>query len=469
MFRDFKQNLLQKIKLDPQKNVLLGFSAGPDSLCLLDLLHQNGFAVVAAHLDHGLRESSAEDAAHALDLCAELDVDCIVKKVDVAAHAALHHFTIEESARVLRYEFLFQEAERLNVQAVLVAHNADDQVETVLMHLMRGSGLSGLVGMREVLLPNPWSDSIPLVRPLIDITRAEIQAYLTERGQIPVLDETNADVQYFRNRIRHELIPYLETYNPTLRERMRRMADVAGFEDGYLQEKLEKNWKKALKQEGKHFLLFDRKVLLALHPAMLRRLLRRAIEWMDLSLRDINFEVINRAAGFFKQPTRSNRIDLLAGIELFLYRGDLVVARNNDPLLELWPQLQERGEKEIVVPGEMAVCPGWSLRSQKNTNTSLDFSEYIAYLDAKKLGNKLMIGRVQSGDRFTPFGDKAHTKKVGDFWTAEGLPARARRDWPLVRSGEEIVWIPGFRIADPYRVDETTTNVIQLELLKTNR
>ena len=108
-----------------------------------------------------------------------MGVECVVKRVNVAAHAVENHFTVEESARVLRYEFLFTEAEKRQVQAVLVAHNADDQVETVLMHLMRGSGLSGLTGMREVLLPNPWSDHIPMVRPLLTVSRADIEVFLS--------------------------------------------------------------------------------------------------------------------------------------------------------------------------------------------------------------------------------------------------------------------------------------------------
>ena len=452
--------------IDPEKKVLLGFSGGPDSLCLLHLLHETGFQVIAAHLDHGLRPSSAAEAENAKSVCQAYGMECLVNRVDVVASSREHHLTLEESARVLRYEFLFEEAERLMVQAVLVAHNADDQVETVLMHLMRGSGLSGLAGMRPVLLPNPWSNTIPLVRPLIGIRRVEIEDYLRKWGLVAVVDESNTDKQYFRNRIRHELIPYMETYNPRFRERIRNLADVAAVEDDFLRVSLDEIWVKAVRQQGDHFLIIDRDFLLNLHPALLRRFTRQAIEWMDPTLRDIDFKVINRATGFCRKPTRSNRVDLLAGIELFLYNGDLVFARVDDPLHGLWPQLQAVMECYIPVPGELMVSPVWVLQAYMQDETEIEPSAFVAYLDANKLTGGLLLDRVNQGDRFTPYGGESHTKKVGDFWTSEGLPARARKNWPLIRAGGEIIWIPGFRIANHVRVDETTTEVIRLEMKK---
>jgi tRNA(Ile)-lysidine synthase len=466
MERYFKHRMVQELAIDPGRTLLLGFSGGPDSLCLLHLLVENGFHVTAAHLDHGLRDSSADEAAHAQEVCNALGVECVMHRVDVTAHARQHHLSVEESARVMRYEFLFEEALRLEAQAVLVAHNADDQTETVLMHLMRGSGLSGLAGMRAVLLPNPWSDRIPLVRPLIEISRTEIESFLVERRLEAVLDASNTDQQYFRNRIRHELIPYLESYNPQLRERILRLANVAAIEDDFLRATTDGVWRKAVKLQGDHFLVIDRAILQDLHTALLRRFMRRAIEWMDPDLRDIDYDVINRAAVFCLSPTRSRRIDLLAGIELFLYRREMVVARVDDPLHGFWPQYLLADEIELPVPGRLQISPGWEIRSNVQKSHDIESSSYSAYLDAKKMKGRFVISRSRLGDRFAPYGLDGHTKKMGDFWNSVGLPARARDNWPILRAGGEIVWIPGFRIAHHARVDETTTEVIHIVLEK---
>lgn len=466
---DFKHHLTERLGIDPAHKVLLGFSGGPDSLCLLHLLLEHGFQVIAAHLDHGLRESSATEAAHAEVVCRALGVEFVTRWLDVGAHARQNHFSIEESARVVRYEFLFDEARRTGAHAVLVAHNADDQVETVLMHLMRGSGLSGLAGMRAVLLPNPWSHQIPLVRPLIGVSRVEIEAFLAERGLTGIVDESNTDQQYFRNRIRHELLPTLESYNPRIRERMLRMADVAAAEDEYLRMAVEEVWTKAVVEQGERYLVVDREALLSLHHALLRRFMRRAIEWMDPDLRDIDFEVINRAAEFSQSPTRSKRIDLLAGIEMFLYGSQLVFARVNAPLHALWPQVQMDEQRVVPVPGHLDLSPHWRLRVDTQKVSEVDTSPFTAYLDAQKLTGGLRLSRPSPGDRFAPFGLDGHTKKLGDFWNSEGLPTRARSAWPLIRSSEGIVWVPGFRISHHARVDDTTTEVIRLVVEKINR
>jgi len=251
--QDFRHYLRHEIGLDPLKTVMLGFSGGPDSLCLLHVLIENGYTVIAAHLDHSIRASSAAEAVHVQEVCGKLDVQCVSKRVDVVAFSKENHLTLEESARLLRYKFLFEEAERLGCQAVLVGHNADDQVETVLMHLLRGSGLSGLAGMRPVLLPNPWSSTIPITRPLIHLSRSEIEDFLEQRGLTAIVDESNTDQQYFRNRIRHELVPYLTTYNPRIRERIQNMASVISTEDDFMRFSLNEVWTKVVLREGDHF------------------------------------------------------------------------------------------------------------------------------------------------------------------------------------------------------------------------
>lgn len=459
--------LTNKCGINLDKSVLLGFSGGPDSLCLLYLLLECGARVNVAHLDHGLRETSASEAAHALALCHALGVRCTTKKLDVAGFATANHISVEESARILRYQFLFAEAARNHDQAVLVGHNADDQVETVLMHLIRGSGLSGLAGMRNFLLPNPWSELIPLLRPLLDYNREEINLYLRERKLEPVMDASNTDSKYYRNRIRLELLPILETYNPLIRQRLINMATVITTEDDFILQETKEAWENTVIEQGEKFLVLDRNRLTAIHPAIQRRLWRKAINWMDNTLRDIDYQVINKAADFCSRPTRTNRIDLSAGIELFAYKKDRVVlAYASDPLHQMWPQLTRKTAMALPVPGELWINDYWKIVSSLKTKYEPNLDRMVAQVDAQKIREPLVIGTVIPGEKFSPLGYRGENKKVGDFWTGEGLPARARSNWPLIRAGNEIIWIPGFRIADSVKVEETTTRIIHLELKK---
>ncbi|MGD9093773.1 MAG: tRNA lysidine(34) synthetase TilS, partial [Anaerolineales bacterium] len=210
--------LSDKCYLNPDKLVLAGISGGPDSLCLFDLLQRLGYQVVVAHLNHHLRPESAAEAEVVQSLSEAAGYKVVIGVSEVKQYAEEHALSVEEAGRLLRYQFLFEKGREFGAHAVAVGHNADDQAETVLMHILRGSGLSGLRGMSYYSLPNPWSDRIPLVRPLLCVWREEIIVYLRERDIKPIIDASNLDTAYARNRLRHELIPTLETYNPAIRK-----------------------------------------------------------------------------------------------------------------------------------------------------------------------------------------------------------------------------------------------------------
>jgi tRNA(Ile)-lysidine synthase len=215
-------------KLEAQNLLLIGVSGGPDSLCLLHALHALGYHIIAAHVNHGLRPEADEEEQTIKQYAGELGVEFFSCKVDVLSYASEHSNSIEEAGRIMRYHYLFERAEKMGVCAVLVGHNADDQVETILMHLLRGSGLAGLRGMEYRSVPNPWSEHIPLIRPLLSIWREEIVKYLTEHGLKPISDQSNLDTTFFRNRLRHELFPILEKYNPRIRENLQRLGLILG-------------------------------------------------------------------------------------------------------------------------------------------------------------------------------------------------------------------------------------------------
>lgn len=463
----FQKILYQTCNIDPQRPVLAGISGGPDSICLLDLLHRCKVNTIAAHLDHSLRPESASEAEFVARVCREYGIQFIGKKADVAEFSRKKSLAVEEAARELRYEYLFKAAQEHRAQAVLVAHHADDQVETVLMHLMRGSGLSGLAGMRMLLLPNPWSDKIPLVRPLLYTWREKIIDYCRERCLEPVQDQSNLDTRYYRNRIRHELIPLLQTYNPMIKDRLQKTSELISLEDDLVQLLMEHAFDEVVLQKKEKFIEFRRDGLKSLHPALIRRILRKSIFLLNQSLRDIEFDAVERGVEFTKKLNHSNQEVLCAGLSIFLsFHDRLVIAYDSDPLLDLWPQLLVNSRFPLPIPGETRINEKWIVRAGFSSIMMQSSDPYVCQVDTGELKGYLIIDTVQSGDRFMPYGMNGRMKKIGDFWTNEGLPARARKLWPLVRSGGQIIWIPGFRIADNVKVTENTRQILQIEVIK---
>ena len=201
----FLKTVQEQCHLQPDQPVLVGVSGGPDSLCLLDLFSRLEFPLIVAHFDHALRPESARDAEYVRSLAAAYGKAFTTTRQDVALYAQTAHLSLEEAARQARYRFLFEQAQVYSAQAVAVAHTADDQVETVLMHLLRGSGLDGLKGMPFRTEFPGWQPQLPLVRPLLTTWRAEVEEYCRLRQLEPLYDPTNRETLYYRNRLRLDL------------------------------------------------------------------------------------------------------------------------------------------------------------------------------------------------------------------------------------------------------------------------
>jgi tRNA(Ile)-lysidine synthase len=310
--------LVEKCQLDPGKPVLAGVSGGPDSLCMLYTLRQLGYPVIVAHLDHCMRPESGQEALKLHQLAESWGLGFLLGQDDVPNYAASLGLSLEEAARERRYRFLFAQAAQHQVQAVAVGHTADDQVETVLMHLLRGSGLTGLRGMSFRSLPNPWSDSIPLIRPLLGVWREEILTYAEQHNLQPSQDESNLDTRFYRNRLRHELIPELEQINPGVKRRLWQMADILSEDDDILAGVEQAAWKSCFLKQGSGYAAMDAAILRKQPLGIRRRLVRRAIGQLRPGLRDIDYLTVERAVHFLGTSTRSGKCDLAAGLRFEL-------------------------------------------------------------------------------------------------------------------------------------------------------
>ncbi|MFT3892449.1 MAG: tRNA lysidine(34) synthetase TilS [Anaerolineales bacterium] len=202
--------LQEQCGLTKDRPIVVGVSGGPDSLCLMGVLRNAGYRLIIAHFNHKLRPDSDADANVVEQTAARLNIVSVIENGDVRGFADSEKISIEEAARTLRYRFLMEQARRFRAQAVAVGHTADDQVETVLMHFLRGAGLAGLKGMTHCTVIKTFDPEVPIVRPLLDVWREETVVYCAANGLRPRHDPSNASLDFFRNRMRHLLIPALE-------------------------------------------------------------------------------------------------------------------------------------------------------------------------------------------------------------------------------------------------------------------
>ena len=488
------KSLLEKIAttidthqlLLPGDIVVLGISGGPDSLCMLHALRQlaGHYSVTlhVAHLNHGIRGQEAdEDARFVQELCASWGVPCTVERADVPALAQARRLAIEEAARQARYAFLGSLARRLGGRTVAVAHSADDQVETVLMHLLRGSGLAGLRGMR----PLSWLDElrlgeecpepaeaqpsrIRLVRPLLNVTRQEILAYCEQNALRPRFDRSNLDQTYFRNRLRHELIPLLETYNPNIREVLWRTAEVIAADYELLRQQLAATWPTVVRRESSEAIVFDLSALRALPLGLQRSVLREGIHRLRRSLRNINWIHVDDALAILNKGHTGAMATLPQGLMLTLGYEEATLSSGEQtlPLEDDRPRLY-RGPLSIPVSGWVMLPESrWSLSTEIIAREALppdwetNPNPYVAYLDASALTFPLTLRQRQEGDWFCPLGLGGRRQKLRDFMINAKIPRQERAAVPLLVSGDDIVWIVGWRVDARYAITPATTRVL---------
>lgn len=470
MFDSFQYILQHNCRIALNKPVLIGVSGGPDSLCLLDLFWRLGCPVIVAHLNHCLRLAAEAEVEIVRRETRARNLPLLYQKLNVSEYAKEHRMSIEEAAREVRYQFLFEQARQTGAQAVAVGHNADDQVETILMHLLRGSGLAGLRGMQYRLLPSNWDAEIPLIRPLLGYWREDIHRYLEERGINPALDESNLEIDYSRNRVRLELIPYLQKYNPKIKKAIFRMGDILGNEYEVVEESVRYAWDVCCVSQDVNYVCFDLIRLSNQPKGVVRHLIRRGIGSIRDDLRDLDYDQIERVIEFLNTPdakrTVINDISMLIeGKLLWLATSDVDL-----PLGDL-PQMADDQVYWLDVPGYCYLPNGWVFRAETVDVGALGrFSPeenqdaFQAWVDASRLSSRVELRGRRPGDRFQPLGMAQGSIKISDFMINQKIPQRARDLYPLVISSGEIVWIPGYRLGHSVRITPETEHIVRLSL-----
>ncbi len=466
--------LLEKCNLDPSLSLVVGVSGGADSVSLLDLLIKLNWKVLVAHFDHHIRADSTRDAQFVRQLAEHYQVPFLQGDAEPGSLVNKPGLSVEAAAREARYRFLFHQAQMHAAQAVMVAHTADDQVETVLLHLLRGSGLDGLTGMNYRGVVEAWSKSIPLVRPMLETWRSQVEAYCSMKHLQFVQDYTNQDVTYLRNRVRLEMMPMMEQINPQFKVGLQRLSTLVADDVKELDELCETHWPDLFKKSGEGWLALHSPRISLLSPALQRRIVRKA--WLQLKgeLDDVDFETIERARHLIEKPTRSKRIQLshglwllLEGQTLFLFMEGARLPFNEDYACF---EMDKTQIVEIPVPGIVELGDQWMVTSELLTNTPGKTwqcpDHFQAFLDADRIQQGLQIRAGRQGERFAPLGMDGKTQKLSDFFTNQKIPARLRNNLCLIADNAQIVWIPGYRTADFCRVTPSSRKIIHLRLIR---
>lgn len=459
-------------------------SGGADSLCLLGTLlalresrHPlTPGRLVVAHLDHGLRgEAGAEDARFVAAFAAEQGLECVVERADVGALARAEHRSIEDAARRARYAFLRRAARDTGAARICTGHTRDDQAETLVMHWLRGSGLAGLAGMAR--------QSTDLARPLLDLARADTVAYCAAHGWQPREDATNADNAYLRNRIRHELLPVLEQYNPNLRDTLIRNAALIAEDERYLEELTDAAWAEVVERTNAEAgtITFALPALTQLPSALRRRVLRRMETALLEDASRLEARHILAIERLVMSSTSGDRLTLPGDLLIRREYAALICERHG-PNRRSGPHRDATFPRALPVPGALDLPElGWRLRARvlpgpldaaalhapsspiTDAATGARLPAPRAYLDADSAGATLLVRTWRRGDRIQPLG-MGNEKKLQDLFTDAKIPRALRTRLPLVFGANHLLWVAGLRLDERARVRDTTTRVLVLDI-----
>lgn len=440
--------------------VVVAVSGGPDSLALLHALQELkgiwSLKLSVAHFNHRLRPEASEEARYVSSLADRLSVPVYIGEGDVARYAGEHKLSTQVAARELRYDFLSSVLEKTGSNKLALAHQADDQAETIVMYFLRGPSPKGLAGIPPV--------RGKIVRPLIETGREEIEQYLQANRLEPVIDPSNFQKVYLRNRIRLELMPVLKEYNPNLPARLVKAAELFRDEDNYLEEETSRCWEKLCSRHQDRILI-DYEGYQPLAAAVKRRLLRRCFHELTGTSKDLGFEQVDRIYHRLEAPDKGKKLELPGGVWV-QYSGVHVIMSNRVAGKEKTDyafQLEGLGTKSWsggsitveAVPAETVLSTSF-----KGDN------RWKVQVDGDKIKFPLTVRNRRPGDRFYPLG-LGGSKKLKDFFIDLKLPHHLRDEIPIVVSADgEIVWVAGLRLDERFKITETTRKVFCLSYEK---
>lgn len=477
-----EQQILRKVEqaisayqmFQPKDKVLAGVSGGPDSVALLHILTRLApkwkLTIGAAHLDHALRnKESQRDADFTAALCKKLNIPFFKKKANVAAYQEQKKISTEMAGRHIRYAFFKQVAQKEGFNKIALGHHADDNAEVVLINLLRGSGPLGIAGI-------PPNRDQTVIRPLIYLNRREISFYIKANGLACVLDSSNSDLHFLRNRIRHQLLPFLaEKYNPNITEALNRLALIARTEEDWLDNQTQDHFSRIMQAKGDRIEL-NCGPLSKLPVALQRRIFRKAIRLAKGNLKRISYGHIDAVCRLLREDAIGKSITLPDGLTARRDKTDLLLFRR---IPARSPEKRGRTSSgypyhylihhadshlRALLVKEAGITINWQRIHADDAKFYVSSGQRTAFFDIKKLAFPLTIRNFQNGDRFRPLG-MGGSQKLKKFFIDQKVPRDERRRIPILVSRGNILWVAGYRMSEDAKITEESQNILKMELL----
>lgn len=455
-------NTIIENKLISEKdNIIVGVSGGPDSIFLLHILNQLKesltFNIIVCHINHGVRGTeSDEDENFVREVCNGFEIPFHSIKVNMDEYAKKHKLTSEEAGRELRYKF-FREtlASYNNKGKIAVAHNKNDQAETLIMRFFRGTGIDGLKGMEY--------NNGDIIRPILDIERKDIEKYILENNIKVRIDKTNKMEIYRRNSIRLNLIPEIkEKYNPAIIDTLYRTSRVMKRDSDFINEYTVKSLDNVMISKEENIIILDIDKLMKLHSAIIYRVIRKSIEKLLGHLIGMEEKHVESIFKLAREKKTGKRINIPNNLEVAISYNKLIITfkkdNNNDEFKKSLYYNKKNYIEELDVYVDLKV-------TKVNYENIKSNNRFIKYFDYDKIKGGLYIKNRESGDRFIPLG-MTGTKKIKDYFIDEKIPRSERDTIPIIEDEEGILWVVGYRISNKYRIDETTKNILKITFIK---
>ncbi|MBU0687468.1 MAG: tRNA lysidine(34) synthetase TilS [Candidatus Margulisbacteria bacterium] len=455
----FLETVREYEMLNPQDKVLVGVSGGADSIALLQLLadyrRQLNISVHVAHLNHLMRGADADgDEKYVQQLAKSFSFPITIERFAVREYAEKNKMGIEEAARKIRYEFYEKLARDTGAQKIALGHNADDNIETFIMRLLRGAGTSGLVGIPPV--------RNKFVRPLILTWRRDIEKYCASKKLVPRIDHTNYESIYLRNRVRLKLIPQLKVFNNNIKDLLLNTILLLTNDNLYLLSKAEKAFRAVCKKSNSDEVVLKVKKFMELEAPIKGHVLRQAILAIKGDLKEIAYIHIQDILKLVGE-TEKKEIHLPGLIRVEIDRDSISFIRGEQAKV---PGIL--GEYGLHIPGQVVlesagvriVAKPINIINNIDINASTDKKVYINY---DRVGRVLQVRGRRTGDKFHPLGITG-TKKIQDFFVDEKISRADRDKVPIVLSEGKIVWVAGFRLDDEFKVTPKTRRVLELRM-----
>jgi tRNA(Ile)-lysidine synthase len=473
MLTKVRKTIAQHRMLEHGDRVLAAVSGGPDSVALLKALAiisiEYGFFLMAAHLNHGLRGGEADrEETFVRTLCKEMGLEFTAKKISLSTLEKRRGRSMEDLCREERYAFLVQTAKDQQATKIALGHHLQDQAETVLMNFLRGSGAEGLRGML------PVREGM-FIRPMLEVTRNEILAFLEKEGLTFMTDSSNFQDFYLRNRIRHNLIPLLrECYNPRVEETLARTANIMRLDDEYMElavGSLLYKWGVFCGEDEKTVSIPD---FLNLHEALQHRLIKALLTGISPPEKGISFRHVRAVTALAQSGKGCGFLDMPGGQTVRREYDSLVFSRKTGlevsqrRLLHAAQWEESRFSYLVKIPGRVSIPEaGTAIDIQftdKPPASRLSGDERIVYMDYEAMRPPLVIRSLKPGDRIQPLG-MAGTKKLKAFFIDEKIPQRERNKIPILTDMQSILWVVGFRMSERVKIVPNTKKTLRLEIV----